>query len=124
MLTYFYAYCIVIIETINNLHIRGIKIMTYDEYSNKLTAIVANPDTAPIAIQEILKEIKADTDTITSLTADVSVKDEKIRSLQDTNTKLFLQITGNDTGNNADTWEDMDGDEALNAFIAEHTKGE
>ncbi len=95
--------------------------MTYEEYEKKLTALVTDPDSAPVAVQDILNEIKADTDVIASLTADISAKDEKIRGLQDTNTKLFLQITGNES--NADTpdeWEDLEGDEAIEAFINAH----
>lgn len=95
--------------------------MTYEEYETKLNAIVKDPDSAPIAVQEILKELKTDSDTLASVTADNTAKDERIRSLQDTNTKLFLQITGkDDSGSSADSWEDMNGDEALNAFIDAH----
>lgn len=97
--------------------------MTYDEYAIKLNAIVSDPDNAPIAVQELLTELKADTDTIASLTSDVDAKDAKIRSLQDTNTKLFLQITGQvENLNNGDSWEDKTGDDALNAFIESRDK--
>lgn len=72
--------------------------MTYDEYQTKITELVSNPESAAILAQDILKEIKTDTDIIASITADNQDKDAKIRSLQDTNTKLntklFLQMTG------------------------------
>lgn len=97
--------------------------MTYAEYESRLSDIVKSPDTAPVAVQALLTELKADTDTLTSLRADIEQKDQKIKDLQDTNIKLFLQQTGEAPEKDADSsWQDLEGDEALEAYIA--SKGE
>lgn len=97
--------------------------MTYEEYESRLSDIVKAPDTAPVAVQALLSELKADTDTLTSLRADIEQKDKKIKDLQDTNIKLFLQQTGEAPKDSSETgWQDLEGDEALEAYIA--SKGE
>lgn len=68
--------------------------MKYEDYESKLTSIVSNPDSAPIAVQELLSEIKSDTETIASLQAGIEERDTRIRDLQDTNMKLFIGQTG------------------------------
>lgn len=68
--------------------------MKYEDYEAKLTELVKNPDSAAVAVQDILKDLKADSETFASLEADIAVKDGRIRDLQDTNTKLFLRQTG------------------------------
>lgn len=64
--------------------------MLYDDYEKRVTALISNPDQAPITAQEILSEIKTDTEKITSLEASIAEKDARIRDLQDTNMRLFL----------------------------------
>lgn len=64
--------------------------MKYDEYETKVTSLISNPDAAPITAQEILSEIKSDTEKIASLESSIAEKDARIRDLQDTNMKLFL----------------------------------
>lgn len=64
--------------------------MLYDDYEKRVTALVSNPDQAPITAQEILSEIKTDTEKIASLEASIAEKDARIRDLQDTNMRLFL----------------------------------
>lgn len=96
--------------------------MTYEEYEKKITGIVTNPDSAPTAAQELLGDIRADLDTLTSAQESLASRDEQIRSLQDTNTKLFLQVTGNSDSAEADPedWTELEGDEALEAFLEAH----
>lgn len=65
--------------------------MKYEEYEQKLSECVKNPDSAALAIQDILKELKTDCETMASLEAGIAEKDGRIRDLQDTNMKLFLQ---------------------------------
>lgn len=62
--------------------------MTYEEYEKKITGMVTSPDSAPTVAQEILAGIKSDLDTLTSAQEGINARDEQIRSLQDTNTKL------------------------------------
>lgn len=64
--------------------------MLYDDYEKRVTALISNPDQAPVTAQEILSEIKTDTEKIASLEASIAEKDARIRDLQDTNMKLFL----------------------------------
>ena len=68
--------------------------MKYEEYEAKLNDVVKNPDSAATAVLDILKDIKADTDTLASLEAGIAERDGGIRDLQDTNMKLFLRQTG------------------------------
>lgn len=74
--------------------------MLYEEYEKKLTDVVTDPDNAPVAIPDILTEIKTDLEIIASkdgeiedLKKTIEERDEKIRDLQDKNTKLFLKVT-------------------------------
>lgn len=95
--------------------------MKYEDYESRLTGVVTNPDSAPTAVQEILSELKSDTATMESMAAEISAKDAKIRELQDTNTKLFLQVTGTDSSEeSANDWSELEGDAALEAFIEAH----
>lgn len=64
--------------------------MKYEDYEKKVTDLISNPEAAPVTAQEILSEIKADTDNIASLEAGIAERDARIRDLQDTNVKLFL----------------------------------
>lgn len=68
--------------------------MKYEDYESKLNAVVANPDSAATAVLDILKDLKADSETFASLEASVAEKDGRIKDLQDTNMKLFLRQTG------------------------------
>lgn len=68
--------------------------MKYEDYEKRLQDVVANPDSAAIAVQDILKDLKADSETFASLEAGVAERDGRIKDLQDTNMKLFLRQTG------------------------------
>lgn len=89
--------------------------MTYQDYEAKLTAIVNNPDTAPTAVQEILKELKSDTDSYAAATAGIEERDKRIRDLQETNIKLFTEQTG--AADEEDEPEELTPDEELAALI-------
>lgn len=98
--------------------------MTYDELQKKVTAVLQQPDSALVAIQPILEEIKADYETMVSLTDKVTKQDTRIRDLQDTNMKLFLAQTGQapDAGKEED--EELEGPDAIDAFVANLNKEE
>lgn len=68
--------------------------MKYEDYEAKLTELVKNPDSAALAVQDILKDLKADSETFASLEANVAAQEGRIKDLQDTNMKLFLRQTG------------------------------
>ena len=99
--------------------------MKYEEYEVLGKGIIANPDTAPVAINGLLGEIKKDLESLDSLTAALADSEKRIRDLQDTNTKLFLSQTGKEEDPEPKGWQDMTGDEALDAFVAStESKGE
>lgn len=64
--------------------------MKYEDYEKKVTDLISNPEAAPVTAQEILSEIKSDTENIASLEAGIAERDARIRDLQNTNMKLFL----------------------------------
>ena len=95
--------------------------MKYEDYESRLTGLITQPESAPIAVQSILEDLKSDAATMESMASELSEKDEKIRQLQDTNTRLFLQVTGTDSSDEKpEEWSDLTGDEALEAFIEAH----
>ena len=94
--------------------------MNYSDYEAKLGGVVSNPDTAPTVVKEILSDLKTDLDTLESMKADLEAKDTRIRDLQDTNVKLFMSQTGAQEEPEKESWEEMEGQMALDAFIEAH----
>lgn len=68
--------------------------MTIDEYKEKINEIVSNPDTAPATAAEVLKEIEIDLGAKTTADEKVAELESKVTDLQDTNMKLYLNVTG------------------------------
>lgn len=97
--------------------------MTYDELEKKLTTILQQPDSALANVAPLLKEIKADYESIVSLTSKVESQDTRIRDLQDTNMKLFLAQTGQDSNKEEDE-DDVEGPDAIDAFVNKLNKEE
>lgn len=67
--------------------------ITKQEFKEKLTAMITNPDTAAAAAGELeaaVSEVFAGYD---EQRVELEKRDERIRDLQDTNVKLFLQQT-------------------------------
>lgn len=90
--------------------------MKYEELKTKLTEILQEPDTALVKVGSLLDEIKADYETMLSLTEKVGKQDARIRDLQDTNMKLFLSQTGQ-APEQAEEEDDVEGPEAITNFI-------
>jgi len=86
--------------------------MKLDEYISKLNGIVKDPDSAATVIPEIIDGLKTDDENLNSLMVAMSNQENKIKSLQDTNMKLFLQVTGQDNGN--DEPDEVNPDDVLN----------
>lgn len=97
--------------------------MTYDELEKKLTTILQQPDSALANIAPLLKEIKADYESIISLTSKVESQDGRIRDLQDTNMKLFLAQTGQVSDKDEEE-DDVEGPDAIDAFVNKLNKEE
>lgn len=98
--------------------------MTYEEVKKKVTEVLQQPDSALVAIQPILEEIKADYEALVSLTSKVEAQDTRIRDLQDTNMKLFLSQTGQVSDKEAEDDDDIEGPDAIDAFIDKLNKEE
>lgn len=97
--------------------------MTYDELEKKLTTILQQPDSALANVAPLLKDIKADYESIISLTSKVEAQDTRIRDLQDTNMKLFLAQTGQVSDKEEDE-DDVEGPDAIDAFVNKLNKEE
>lgn len=69
--------------------------MNYDEYKQQIETMVKEPDTFASNALNLLENIKSDLDTLNSLADQLTAQEGKIRSLQDTNTQLFLRLTSN-----------------------------
>lgn len=71
-------------------------------------------------LSEIIDEVsKLESDLETANNV-ISEKDKKISELQETSNRLYAKLVLNDTGKveeKEETWEDMEGDEALEAFM-------
>ena len=81
--------------------------MTYNEYVEAINKVLAEPDTALVNIQTVTDELKTDLETFATVTAENEKLNQRIRDLQDTNMKLFLQA-----GGQAEQHDDDEEDEA------------
>lgn len=71
--------------------------MTYDELAEKVSKMTS--DTFQADMVELLKEIKEDYTTRDTLATVVKENEERIRTLQDTNARLFLGQTSKPDAN-------------------------
>lgn len=71
--------------------------MTFEEVEKGLAELLKNPDTAQAGAKDFLEKIKPDYDTRDSLITKSEEDDKRIRDLQDTNQKLFLATTEENT---------------------------
>lgn len=98
--------------------------MTYAELEKKITEVLQQPDSALVAIGPVLDEIKKDYETMVSLTDKVTKQDTRIRDLQDTNMKLFLAQTGQAPKADEEEEDELEGAEAIDAFVSKISKEE
>lgn len=97
--------------------------MTYDELEKKITKVLEAPDSALATIRPVLDEIKADYETMIVLAEAKEKNEARIRDLQDTNMKLFLAQSGKKVEEDGEE-EELEGAEAIDAFVAELNKEE
>lgn len=98
--------------------------MTFDEVQKRITEVCSKPDSAMVDILPVLEEIKKDYANLTSLTEKLGESDKRIRDLQDTNMKLFLMQTGQATEKETDDEDELEGMDAVDAFINKINKEE
>ena len=68
--------------------------MTIDEYRDKITGVIKNPETGGEVGAELIKSLTEDLSTMEAMKIQLSESEKKIRELQDSNVKLFLSVTG------------------------------
>lgn len=68
--------------------------ITREQSTEFIKRLVANPETEMANVQEFLDNIGLVFESIDTLNDEITERDEKIRTLQDTNTKLLLTQLG------------------------------
>ena len=92
--------------------------MTYDEYVASTQGLTA--DNAPEILQNLLASVKEDLAerdaykaSIDELNSSIAEKDTKIRDLQDTNIKLFLQSAAKPSTSNLTEEAELTGEDFI-----------
>lgn len=96
--------------------------MNYTDYEKLIQDAVKNPEEAPLKLKDVLEGLKKDFETVEAQTNLVKEQEKKIRDLQDTNMKLFIGQTGAKDVSEDD--DDLEGAEAVDAFINKLMKGD
>lgn len=91
--------------------------MTYDEAKQRLTKFVEKPDTIASDMPDFLTALEADYSTLVAAQTKVAEQDDKIRSLQDSNTRLFLMQTGQSV--QTDPEPEVSPEQELDTFVNE-----
>lgn len=101
--------------------------MSYEEYKKLIDELITNPDTAPANVQNILNQLQTDLTTLDSLKAENTGLNEKVKTLQDTNIKLYMSQGSapvvNENENKEKTEEEVNA-ENVEAFFNELQGGE
>ena len=96
--------------------------MTYADLKKKIENLVTSPDTAQADAVELLKELEADYTTMDTLRTRAEEDANRIRTLQDTNARLFLGQVGQPEEEKPAVSE-MDGEEFIDSFFDNLTGG-
>lgn len=92
--------------------------MTYDDVKTRITKMVNNPDTAQADALELLKDLEADYTTMDTLRTRAEEDATRIRTLQDTNARLFLGQTTPDTPDDSgDELDETDGQNFIDNYF-------
>lgn len=91
--------------------------MTFEEFKTGLTEIVEHSDEKLAELPDFIKEVESDYSAASQLVEKIGNLEDRVRSLQDTNMKLYLAQTGSpaDDGDEGDD-EDLTGSDAITAF--------
>ena len=93
--------------------------MTYEEFKERLTKVIADPDTAQTAAMQLLDDVKLDYTERDTYKETMEKAEKRVRDLQDTNQKLFLMATGSPAKTGDD---EPEGEAAVDAFVNEIMK--
>lgn len=92
--------------------------MTYDDVKTRITKMVNNPDTAQADALELLKDLEADYTTMDTLRTRAEEDATRIRTLQDTNARLFLgQTTPDAPDDSGDELDETDGQNFIDNYF-------
>lgn len=91
--------------------------MTYKEVKEAIDAIVASPDTAQVKAAELCSALEADYTTMQTMQTKAAEDEARIRTLQDTNQRLYLMQTSKPDESGDD--EELTGTAAVDAFVKE-----
>ena len=94
--------------------------MKAEDYKNLITEMVSHPDTAAETATKLIDLVKEDSEIFENLSNKVNSQSQKIRDLQDTNTKLFLSVTGqaDDDDDDEKSFDTMSFDEFAKGILA------
>ena len=96
--------------------------MTYTEVKDKVNSMVASPDTMAEAAIGLLKDLEGDYTSAENLKAENARLTERIKTLQDTNQRLFLMQTGQTSTGTAGEDKDLTPLEEVDKFINDLAK--
>ena len=94
--------------------------MKAEDYKKLITEMVSHPDNAAETATKLIDLVKEDSEIFENLSNKVNSQSQKIRDLQDTNTKLFLSVTGqsDDDDDDEDSFDNMSFDEFAKGILA------
>lgn len=91
--------------------------MVYEELETRLTTLLQQPDSALALVKPLLDDIKKDYEQIITLTEANKKQEGRIRDLQDTNMKLYLQQVGKKPESEDEEDEELEGMDAIDSFV-------
>lgn len=95
--------------------------MTFKEYKTLIDEALTNADKAPANFKTIVENLQVDLTTMSTQVEKIMEQEARIRDLQDTNMKLFLEQTS--TRPEEEIKEELTGQDAIDDFI-NNLKGE
>ena len=97
--------------------------MTYDEAKKFVNGMVAEPEKIAETAVTFLKELESDYTTAENMKAENGKLTERIKTLQDTNQRLFLMTTGQSSNGSAqEADEDLTPLQEVDNWIGELAK--
>lgn len=94
--------------------------MKYEDLKKRIEKLITSPDTAQADAVELLKDLETDYTTMATLRTRAEEDAERIRTLQDTNARLFL----GQTSPVEDEKPELEGKDYIDDFFDKLGKGE
>lgn len=90
---------------------------TLEQYQEMFNNVMLNPDNAPAIMATALDGVKEDLATINTQRELLTQHEAKIADLRDTNQKLFLRTTGQDSGQENKEQQPPNPDDEINSWL-------